>query len=210
MLDMNSPEIAFAVQCVRQASQLVRQVQAEMVSPALTKADRSPVTVADFASQALVAHLLEETFPEEPLVAEEDSASLKEPGAEKTLDLVTGYVSRVLGAGSREQVCEWIDRGRVEEARRFWTLDPIDGTKGFLRGDQYAVALALIQDGQVLVGVLGCPNLVAGQTPDLNGSGSLVIAARGQGTWTTSLAEPSLTRLQVSVTEPPRRVASLI
>ena len=42
---------------------LVRQVQAELVSPALTKDDRSPVTVADFASQALVAYLLEDAFP---------------------------------------------------------------------------------------------------------------------------------------------------
>ena len=199
MLDLNSPEIAFAIHSIRQAAQLVRQVQAEMVSPALTKADRSPVTVADFASQALVARLLEEAFPEEPLMAEEDSASLKEAGAEKTLELVTGYVSRLLGSASREHVCEWIDRGRVEKARRFWTLDPIDGTKGFLRGDQYAVALALIQDGQVLVGVLGCPNLVAGQTPDINGPGSLVIAALGQGTWTSSLAEPgAYAQLQVS------------
>ena len=42
---------------------------------------------------------------------------------------------------------------------RIWALDPIDGTKGFLRGGQYAVCLALIEDGDVKVGVLGCPNL---------------------------------------------------
>lgn len=41
---------------------------------------------------------------------------------------------------------------------RFWTLDPVDGTLGFIRGDQYAVALALIEDGEVVLGVLGCPN----------------------------------------------------
>ncbi|KAH7835102.1 hypothetical protein Vadar_022897 [Vaccinium darrowii] len=41
---------------------------------------------------------------------------------------------------------------------RFWVLDPIDGTLGFVRGDQYAVALALIEDGEVVLGVLGCPN----------------------------------------------------
>ena len=40
---------------------------------------------------------------------------------------------------------------------RFWTLDPIDGTKGFLRGDQYAIALALVEDGEVVLGALGCP-----------------------------------------------------
>ena len=44
---------------------------------------------------------------------------------------------------------------------RFWTLDPIDGTKGFLRGEQYAVALALIVGGEVVVAALACPNLGA-------------------------------------------------
>ncbi|KIL54954.1 hypothetical protein M378DRAFT_18390 [Amanita muscaria Koide BX008] len=29
-----------------------------------------------------------------------------------------------------------------------WTIDPINGTKGFLRGEQYAVCLALIVDSQ--------------------------------------------------------------
>jgi 3'(2'), 5'-bisphosphate nucleotidase len=40
-----------------------------------------------------------------------------------------------------------------------WTLDPIDGTKGFLRGGQYAVCLALLIDARVEIGVIGCPNL---------------------------------------------------
>ena len=42
-------------------------------------------------------------------------------------------------------ICQWIDHGGATHySDRFWTLDPIDGTKGFLRGEQYAVALALI------------------------------------------------------------------
>jgi 3'(2'), 5'-bisphosphate nucleotidase len=38
-------------------------------------------------------------------------------------------------------------------------LDPIDGTLGFVRGDQYAIALAMVENGEVVLGVLGCPNL---------------------------------------------------
>ena len=41
---------------------------------------------------------------------------------------------------------------------RHWVLDPVDGTLGFVRGDQYAVALALVENGRVMIGVLGCPN----------------------------------------------------
>ncbi len=192
MLDLKNPEIHFAIQTTRLAVQLVRQVQAELVTPALTKEDRSPVTVADFACQALVAHFLAKAFPEELLVAEESSSALQKPGAEKNLALVTNFVQRALasessGQVSAQQVCAWIDRGQTEHASRFWTLDPIDGTKGFLRGDQYAIALALVQNGVVQIGVLGCPNLVNADTPDLKGPGSLVMAVRGQGTWCAAI-----------------------
>ena len=68
-------------------------------------------------------------------------------------------VQRLLPAVDDEQVCAWIDYGSQNRASRFWTYDPIDGTKGFLRGDQYVSALALIEDGRVMVGALGCPEL---------------------------------------------------
>jgi 3'(2'), 5'-bisphosphate nucleotidase len=197
MLDLKNPEIHFAIQTASRGTQLVRQVQAELVTPALTKEDRSPVTVADFACQALVAHLLAEAFPEELLVAEESSSALQKPGAEKNLALVTSFVQRAAAPASSNQthaqkiseqrVCAWIDRGQTDQASRFWTLDPIDGTKGFLRGDQYAIALALVQNGEVQIGVLGCPNLVNADTPDLAGPGSLVVAVRGLGTWCAAL-----------------------
>ena len=62
-----------------------------------------------------------------------------------------------------------------------WTLDPIDGTKGFLRGEQYAVCLALLVDAQVQVSVMGCPNLpVDASNPD-GPKGCLFIAVRGRG-----------------------------
>ena len=207
-------EIEFTLEAVQQAARLVRLVQAEMVSPALTKGDRSPVTVADFASQALVGSLLSQSFPADPLVAEEDSAALRTPEAASTLAQVTGFVQRFLPAATDELVCRWIDHNRADTAPRFWTLDPIDGTKGFLRGDQYAVALALVVNGQVQVAALGCPNLVDAWQPDLNGAGSVVIAVRGQGTWTTPLeaapgAARSFTRLQVSAQADPTQARML-
>jgi 3'(2'), 5'-bisphosphate nucleotidase len=190
MLDLDHPEIQFALNATRQAALLVRQVQLKLVSPALTKDDRSPVTVADFAAQALVGRLLAQAFPNDWLVAEEDSTALRLPEASQTLQQVTSFVRRNLPTATPEAVCAWIDHKRTDSAARFWTLDPIDGTKGFLRGDQYAVALALVVDGRVRVGVLGCPNLSEAQQSDLNGPGSLVIAVRGEGAWTTPLVSP--------------------
>ena len=202
-MDILKPETNFAIQAVILASKLVKQVEAEMVSPAITKDDRSPVTVADFASQALVGYLLANTFPNDPLVGEEDSSALRTPEEQATLEQVTGFVTQYVSEGlsvDTERVCEWIDHGNGEPTERFWTLDPIDGTKGFLRGDQYVVALALIVDGQVQVGVLGCPNLTDGYKPDVGGSGSLVVAARGEGTWVGKLDDSGkdYTRVHVS------------
>ena len=62
-----------------------------------------------------------------------------------------------------------------------WTLDPIDGTKGFLRGEQYAVCLALVIDARVELGVIGCPNLPSDKDKPDGGKGALFIAVRGQG-----------------------------
>lgn len=197
MLTLDRPETKFALQVVRQASQLVKLVQAEMVSPAITKDDRSPVTVADFASQALVGRVLTETFPEDTLVGEEDSSTLRQPSGQATLKQVTHFVSKVSPGATPERVCEWIDRGSGEPSTRFWTLDPIDGTKGFLRGDQYAVALALIAEGQVQIGVLGCPNLGVGYQEGVSGAGTLAVAVRGEGSWVASL-DGDMTNLQQS------------
>src|SRR5207248_97653 len=56
---------------------------------------------------------------------------------------------------------------------------------GFLRKEQYAIALALIERGEVLLGVLACPNLPAvldapreSQSPAL---GQIYAAVRGEG-----------------------------
>ncbi len=83
-------------------------------------------------------------------------------------------------------------------------LDPLDGTKGFLRGGQYAVALALLEQGEVQLGVLGCPNLINARIMPQNAAGWLVFARRGCGSWATSLAgDTPFTRIRVSDRETP-------
>lgn len=62
-----------------------------------------------------------------------------------------------------------------------WTLDPIDGTKGFLRGGQYAVCLALIVDSKVVLGVIGCPNLPRQWNDESSERGSIFVAVHSQG-----------------------------
>lgn len=206
MIELNSAEIRFAIKAARQAALMVKDIQKEMVSESLTKGDKSPVTIADFASQALVSHLLQSTFPNDPMVAEEDSSALQKSENHKTLQAITSFVQTRIQNANSKSVSEWIDYGNSKHADRFWTLDPIDGTKGFLRGEQYAVAFALILQGKVEIGVLACPNLTDGQTQEVGGPGSLIIAQRGQGAWTTDLfGRMRFSQLHVSdITEPTR------
>jgi len=199
MLDIDSQEMSFALDVVAEASELVQRVQSEMVSSTLTKDDRSPVTIADFTSQALVAARLAAAFPDDSLVGEEDASALRTPEERRRLEQITRFVADCQPQATPEKVAAWIDRGNAAPSGRFWTLDPIDGTKGFLRGEQYAVALALIIDGQVRIGVLGCPNLRDGYLPDIGGPGSLLGAQQGHGTWLKPLTgAAAFERLQVS------------
>jgi 3'(2'), 5'-bisphosphate nucleotidase len=175
-------EEEIARKAVIEAAKLCSAVRAEMVgADSLEKEDRSPVTVADFGAQALICRRLRSAFPNDAIVAEEDSADLRRSENGSRLAQVTRYVGQLRADTTRDQVCEWIDYGKGTVTDRFWTLDPIDGTKGFLRNDQYAVALALIESKQVQVGVLACPALPLNlEQPELN-VGVLFIAVRGAG-----------------------------
>jgi 3'(2'), 5'-bisphosphate nucleotidase len=159
-----------------------------MINPmTLQKSDHSPVTIADYASQALICQSLVTTFPEDPIVAEESAAALRHPDQADMLAQVTHYVGHWLPGAAPADICAWIDHGGAKPARRFWTLDPIDGTKGFLRHEQFAIALALIEDGRVQVGALACPNLPIDMAQPSGRRGVVFLAVRGGGAEMVSL-----------------------
>ncbi len=101
-----------------------------------TKADDSPVTIADREAERVARALIEARFPHDGLVGEEDG------------EVRTG-------------------------ADRRWIVDPIDGTRSFIRGvPLYGVLLALEEEGDAVLGVMHFPAL-----------DETVYAARGQGCW---------------------------
>ncbi|WP_240928059.1 3'(2'),5'-bisphosphate nucleotidase [Thalassoroseus pseudoceratinae] len=176
--DMYEAELAVGIDAVRQAMSVCEYVQAQVTPEAMEKRDKSPVTIADFASQAVICRSLGLAFPADPIVAEEDSAALKEPEQKPFLDRIEQELTRAGIQGTVNDIYRWIDQGNSQSyCNRFWTLDPIDGTKGFLRGEQYAVSLALIVEGMPTVAVLGCPNL---KTAD-GQSGVIFSAVSGRG-----------------------------
>jgi 3'(2'), 5'-bisphosphate nucleotidase len=180
-------ELEVALAAVLRAARVCQAVAAELRGDsAVTKGDQSPVTVADYAAQVVIAQALAAAFPTDVLVGEESAAELDAAGAR----LAEEVAARV-GLGSAAEVRGWIERAEAKPGERFWTVDPIDGTKGFLRKEQYAVALALVVDGRPVVGALACPNLgpLDRAPTDPAEPGTLFGAQRGAGVWSGQLGQ---------------------
>ncbi|MGF1513588.1 MAG: 3'(2'),5'-bisphosphate nucleotidase [Elainellaceae cyanobacterium] len=167
-----------AIEAAIAAAKLCQQVRGQISPEAIEKKDKSPVTIADYGAQALVCHALDVAFPHDSIVGEEDAGQLRSLEMKTQLEQVTKFVQGIEPEATPGAVMDWIDRGNGQAAERFWTLDPIDGTKGFLRNDQYAVAIALLEQGEIKVGVLACPAL---KFDDADEEGLLFVAVRGEG-----------------------------
>jgi histidinol-phosphatase len=73
-----------------------------------------------------------------------------------------------------------------QDAEFLWLVDPIDGTKAFVRGyPMFSIQIALMQRGELILGVSSAPCWNGG-------AGELIHAEKGQGAWLNG------ERLQVS------------
>ncbi|XP_051128434.1 putative PAP-specific phosphatase, mitochondrial [Andrographis paniculata] len=193
-----------AVDVVERACHLCVDVQKSLLSSdekITKKIDKTPVTVADFGVQALVSLELCKQFPSIPLVAEEDSAFVRENNlVDAVVEVVTDRLATTDKELNDEDVLKAIDRGGKDayefgpEPATYWILDPIDGTRGFVRGKEalYVVGLALVVEGEIVLGVMGCPNWlydteIQGDENSTSSSGMIMISHIGCGTWQTRL-----------------------
>lgn len=203
---MREREFDVAVEAVRLAAVLAQNVRRELVTEdTLTKKDKSPVTIADLGVQAVISDCLQGAFPADLLVAEEDAHALRDPANGEMLRRVREHVARVRPGLAEVAMLDAIDHGRHGggASGRFWVMDPIDGTKGFIRHDQYALALGLIEDGEVVLGVLGCPSLPDGHMGATDGAGVLLAARRGHGAVAGRLDARTLHAIRVSDVDDP-------
>ncbi|KAK9449907.1 uncharacterized protein V1518DRAFT_415033 [Limtongia smithiae] len=185
---------------VERACVLASAVAASHQLGSVSKSDHSPVTVADFGAQGIIIGALQHAFPADPIVGEEESSFLRKDAAlrDRVWSLVKD-ASRTSSAAttetigvieSEEALMDYIDKGQFEGGsgiHRMWALDPIDGTKGFLRSGQYAVCLALIVDGVTVVGVIGCPNLLVDPADESRGRGVIFSSVIGEGAFARAL-----------------------
>ncbi|KZV33764.1 PAP-specific phosphatase, mitochondrial [Dorcoceras hygrometricum] len=201
-----------AADVVQRACRLCVDVQKSLFSNErriLEKMDQTPVTVADFGVQALVSLEMNRLFPSIPLVAEEDSAYLLENNlVGPVVEVVRGKSALDEKELSQGDVLKSIDRAGKgsysfgPEQATYWILDPIDGTRGFVKGGEalYVVGLALVVNGEIVLGVMGCPNWEDEQpdrfsSEDLGDknpksrSGIIMLSHVGCGTWRKSLRD---------------------
>jgi 3'(2'), 5'-bisphosphate nucleotidase len=189
-------ELAIACDAVRVAAVACAAIAP---GPSIEKEDRSPVTIADFTAQALVCAALAEASAIAAVVGEERAADVPEALAGP----LTERVSAARGAAvDLARVRAWLAVGEAEPEGHawFWTLDPVDGTKGFLRGGQWAVALALVGDGVVQLGILACPRY----------EGGLLLAARRGGGASTGPLFTTGARAPIEQRRAPARVCESV
>ncbi|KAI9925207.1 hypothetical protein ASPWEDRAFT_120950 [Aspergillus wentii DTO 134E9] len=199
---------------VQRATLLTQKVFHEKAKGTVSKDDKSPVTIGDFGAQALIIQAIRKNFPEDEIVAEEEASSLREDKAlsaeiwrlVQDIKLEDAESDNLLGGPlpSEETMLDIIDQGKSVGGSkgRIWALDPIDGTKGFLRGGQYAVCLGLMVDGDVKVGAIGCPNLpvddaalsagIGADQTDAAGNGVLFSTIQGEGSISRPLTNNKL------------------
>jgi len=193
---LNDRRLLAARRAVLSASRVTRAVQADLqTSGVMTKDDRSPVTVADYAAQAIVAHVLQQDLGPVRLVGEERADALRLRENSALLARTVEQAQRVWPGADAESLMRAIDVGAAEpDLGGFWTLDPVDGTKGFLRNQHYAVSLAYIEAGAPVLAALACPNfeMDINHALDRPGRGVLCVAALGQGAWQSALHDGAL------------------
>lgn len=189
----HSEKLKIGLEAVSLASSITRKIQnALCADDILTKTDSSPVTIADFAAQTVVNSTLSKYLPQAvSMVSEEEGANLTD---KKTLESVMRFIKNTLNISNYAELKATVDFGKsTKKTDKFWTLDPIDGTKGFIRGQQYAISLAYVEEEEIQLGILGCPNLNPdlSQNPEnINKKGSLLFATKNHGTWSTDIDDP--------------------
>lgn len=175
------------------------------------KDDFTIVTVADFVVQAFLITIFKAAFPNDRILGEEDATKLRDDT--KLCETVLNYLNNQLNTPcstgtylptNKERLCNIIDEaGRhsvTSRDPRTWIFDPIDGTRAFIRGEQYAINIALLIDGKQVFSAVGCPRTsISAKAPlttrdvDPLSKGCVVFAVKDHGAYASSFTDETST-----------------
>lgn len=161
-------EISLAVNLVRKASEITEWFKNKGVETYLKK-DRSPATVADYSSQIYILNRLREEFPEDQVIAEESETGLID-------DHSCNQINECFTQLDIANITDFKNllNYRGQRSSRQWTIDPIDGTKGFMKGLKYAIGIGLMVNSDTKICVISVPEYKK------NGL-AIFVAEQGQG-----------------------------
>ncbi len=145
-------ELSLAIDLVKKASDITEWFRTKH-SSSFTKKDDSPVTLADFASQIFIISEIKKGFPEDQIVAEEESGSFLNSSAENVLIKCFNSLQIKIEENLKSTL-----NYRGLSSHRQWTVDPVDGTQGFQKNLAYAVGIGFMVQSEPTVCAIGVPN----------------------------------------------------
>jgi len=115
---------------VREAGKAVMRFFTEKTYSVTHKDPENPVTDADFAADRVLRAALRDLFPGDAILSEESDSEVER---------------------------ETMQRERFEK-KRVWIIDPIDGTREFIKGrPEFAVSIGLVENGAAVLGFVFNP-----------------------------------------------------
>ena len=124
---LSEDQLLQVVDIAFKAGHAIMGIYAEAEISITTKADTSPLTAADLASDRIINEGLTQLGLGWPVLSEESAK---------------------------------IDYAERQGWPRFWLVDPLDGTKEFIkRNGEFTVNIALVENGQPILGVVYTPAL---------------------------------------------------
>ena len=161
-------ELRIAVELARKATEITEWFR-ERGFKSFLKGDRSPVTLADLASQIYIISELKYHFSEDMIIAEEENTEFIDNEAENQIYKCFNE----LNIDDLSNIREKLDY-RGKSSQRQWTIDPIDGTIGFQKGLYYAVGIGFM--------INSIPKICAIAVPNYNGKALATFSAiEGKG-----------------------------
>lgn len=145
------------IEAVIKGAALCREVQQNHLVRS-EKGKDDPVTIADYGTQAIICRALMMHFPHDAVISEEAGRQFVELVAPEQRAQIVELVSDILGETVTEAtMVSWLDHGKDRDAARTWVIDPVDGTKGFIKNRHYAIGVGVLEDGQATGAVVGAP-----------------------------------------------------
>lgn len=145
-------ELKLAIEIVNTASKITEWFR-EVGFQSYQKEDDSPVTIADYATQIYIINKIMEQFPGDQIIAEEDDNSFLDHKAKRSIN----SCYEALNIGENINIEKTLMK-KDKYSKRQWTVDPIDGTKGYQKGLSYAIGIGFMINSDPKICTIAVPN----------------------------------------------------